>query len=413
MARNALDTLVERGFVHSVNDVDGLQRALELPLTFYIGFDPSAPSLTAGHFLQFMLAAHLQQAGHRAIFLAGGGTGLIGDPSDRSETRKLLSDVEVEANVAAISRQLERFVDLGEGRGEVVNNADWLRGLGYLEFLRDIGRHFSVNEMLATDTYRTRLESGQGLNFVEINYRLLQAYDFLHLYRARGCLLQAAGSDQWANILAGVELIRRVEGGEAFGLVSPLLTTSSGEKMGKTAGGTVWLDPAQTSPYEFYQYWINIDDGLVEPLLARLTFLPMERVRELGEMRGPDTRRAKEVLAHEVTATVHGVEAAAQARESSQALFGGPGERADAVSETLIDAAALVEGMPASDLLVTTGLVKSRGAARRLIEQGGAYLNDERIPSVEAVVGMHDLREDALLLRAGKKRYHRVRVRRP
>ena len=410
MPENALAILDERGFVQNVSDADGLRSALDRPIVFYLGIDPSAPSLTAGQLVPIMLTAHLQRAGHRGIFVAGGGTGLIGDPTDRAETRPLQGEAEIETNVAAIRAQLDRIAARAGGRVEIFNNLDWLRELGYLEFLRDIGRHFSLNEMLATDTYRDRLKAGKSLNFIEINYRPMQAYDFLHLFRTRGCRLQIGGSDQWANILAGVDLIRRVEDVQAFGLVHPLITTSAGVKMGKTAAGAVWMDAERTAPFDFYQYWINLEDAKVAELLGLLTVLPMARVRELGALRGPAVREAKEALAYEITATVHGTDAASEARETSRALFAGVGDSADAVAETSIDFAELEAGITVVELLARSGLVASRGAARRLIAQGGAYVNEERVASPDAVIGTSDLRDGALLLRAGKKRYHRMRL---
>ena len=410
MPANAFDILDERGLISAASDAAALRRALERPLTFYVGFDPSAASLTAGHLVTLMMARHLQQAGHRPILIAGGGTGLIGDPSDRLDTRTLLTEQEVTTNVAAIRTQLERFVDLGPGGGMVLNNADWLRELGYLGFLRDIGRHFSMNEILATDTYRKRLDDGENLNFIEINYRLLQAYDFLHLQREYGCTLQIAGSDQWANILAGVDLIRRVERTQAFGLVAPLLTTADGAKMGKTAAGAVWLDAGRTPPFDFYQSWINLADALVPQALGMLTTLPTPEVAELSALRGPDIRQAKQALAHNVTATVHGREAADTARETARALFAAAAGDAEAVPATMVAAAELETGIPLVELLVRTGLAPSRGAARRLVAQGGAYVGDTRAADPDAVVDRSQVPDDGLLLRAGRKRYHRVRA---
>jgi len=410
MPANAFDVLDARGLISAASDAAALRGALDRPLTFYVGFDPTATSLTAGHLVTLMMAHHLEQAGHRPILIAGGGTGMIGDPSDRLDTRALLTHEDVAANVAAIRTQLERFVDLSEGDALVLNNADWLTELGYLEFLRDIGRHFSVNEMLATDTYRNRLEAGENLNFIELNYRLLQAYDFLHLYREYGCTLQIAGSDQWSNILAGVDLIRRVKRSQAFGLVAPLLTTAEGEKMGKTAAGAVWLDPDRTPPFDFYQFWINLADALVPQALGMLTTLPMSEVAALRDLRGPDVRRAKQALAHNVTATVHGREAADAARETARSLFADATGDAEAVPTTLVTAAAMEAGIPIVDLLVRTGLAPSRGAARRLIAQGGAYVGESRATDPEAVVDRSLVPDDGLLLRAGRKRYHRVVV---
>lgn len=410
MPANAFDVLDARGLISAASDAAALRRALDQPLTFYVGFDPTATSLTAGHLVTLMMAHHLEQAGHRPILIAGGGTGMIGDPSDRLDTRALLTYEDVAANVAAIRTQLERFVDLSEGDALVLNNADWLAELGYLEFLRDIGRHFSVNEMLATDTYRNRLDAGENLNFIELNYRLLQAYDFLHLYREYGCTLQIAGSDQWSNILAGVDLIRRVERTQAFGLVAPLLTTAEGEKMGKTAAGAVWLDPDRTPPFDFYQFWINLADALVPQALGMLTTLPMSEVAALRDLRGPETRQAKQALAHNVTATVHGREAADAARETARSLFADATGDAEAVPTTLVTAAELEAGISIVDLLVRTGLAPSRGAARRLIAQGGAYVGEMRAADPEAIVNRSQVPDDGLLLRAGRKRYHRVIV---
>ncbi len=410
MPANAFDILDERGLISAASDAAALRRALERPLTFYVGFDPSAASLTAGHLVTLMMAHHLQQAGHRPILIAGGGTGLIGDPSDRLDTRALLTEQEVSANVAAIRTQLERFVDLGPDGGIILNNADWLAELGYLGFLRDIGRYFSMNEILATDTYRKRLDAGENLNFIEINYRLLQAYDFLHLKRTYGCTLQIAGSDQWANILAGVDLIRRVERTQAFGLVAPLLTTADGAKMGKTAAGAVWLAADRMPPFDFYQYWINLADALVPQALGMLTTLPTPEVAELSDLRGPDIRRAKQALAHNVTATVHGSEAADTAGETARALFAAAEGDAGAVPASMVPAAELEAGIPLVELLVRTGLAASRGAARRLVAQGGAYVGDTRAVDPEAVVDRSHVPEEGLLLRAGRKRYHRVRA---
>ena len=393
-----------------MSNADGLRTALDRPCTFYVGFDPTAPSLHTGHLIPLALAAHLAKAGHHPVLLAGGGTGLIGDPTDRAETRALLSAERVAANTRAVRRQVDRLFANEDADVAIVDNADWLTELRYLEFLRDIGRYFSVNEILATETYRARLESGQGLNFVEINYRLLQAYDFLHLFREHGCILQIGGSDQWANILAGVDLIRRIEGAEAFGLVTPLLTTSTGQKMGKTAGGALWLDSELTSPYDFYQYWINIEDASIERTLALLTPLPMDEVRALASLRGAEIRTAKERLAYEITARVHGTEAAGAARAGARALFRRDGGSANAAPQTQVTKDQVASGLGIIDLLLTTGLAASRSAARRLITQGGAYANDQRVDSPDTVFHADAFQDGELLLRSGKKRYHRILV---
>jgi tyrosyl-tRNA synthetase len=311
--RNAYDVLAERGFVYHVTDERGLRAALSQRATIYCGFDPTAGSLTIGHLLQIMALRHLQQHGHRTIAVVGGGTGLVGDPSGKSEARPLLSQADIAANVAVVRQQLADYVGAGQGEFVIVDNATWLHELNHISFLRDVGRHFNINEMLASETYRTRLDT-TGLSYLELSYRPLQGYDFLHLHRTYNCICQIGGSDQWSNILAGVDLIRRAERQRVFGMVTPLITTASGAKMGKTESGAIWLDPELTSPYEFYQFWMNVDDADVEGLLALYTFLPLDRVRELGRFEGSDIRQAKEVLAYEATQTVHGPAAAMEAR---------------------------------------------------------------------------------------------------
>ncbi len=407
---NALDVLKERGFVKDVSDEFGLRAAMERPITFYIGFDATASSLHVGSLEQIMAMAWMQRFGHRPIAIVGGGTTLIGDPTGRTVSRPILTYEQINQNLQGLKRQLQHYLDFGEGKALMINNADWLTKLNYVEFLRDIGVHFSVNHMLATDTYRTKLESESGLSFLEFNYTLLQAYDFLHLYREYGCILQCGGSDQWANSLAGVDLIRKVEGGQAYVMVFPLVATASGAKMGKTAAGAVWLDPDLVSPYDYYQYWINTEDPDVERFLALYTFLPMEEVRELGRLKGADLRRAKEVLAFEATKITHGEEAARESQATSRALFGGGEGAMEGVPTSEVGRAALEQGIPASQLLATTGLASSRGEARRLIQQGGAYVNGRRIESADQVITARDLSDGSLLLRAGKKKYHRVTV---
>jgi len=411
--KNALDVLLERGFVEQVSDMDGLRRAMEEPITCYVGFDPSAGSLQVGNLVPIMALAHMQELGHTPIVVVGGGTGMIGDPSGKTEMRKLLTEEELRANLERIKAQFSRFLDFEGGRAQIVDNAEWLLPLNYIEFLREIGRHFSVNRMLAAETYRTRYESPEGLNFLEFNYQLLQAYDFLHLHRTRGCILQMGGNDQWGNILAGVDLIRRVTGHTAYALVFPLITTASGQKMGKTAEGAVWLSPERTTPYEYYQFWINTEDADVERFLKLFTFLPMEEIRELARLKGREINRAKEVLAFETTKLAHGEEAAQEAREAARAVFRAR-EKADtaaleAVPTTEVAADELERGIPIVDLLALTGLTPSKGAARRLIQQGGAYLNEERVQSIDRLVTPDDLRDGYALLRAGKKRYHRIK----
>ncbi|MHB0869613.1 MAG: tyrosine--tRNA ligase [Chloroflexota bacterium] len=410
MVANLFDVLAARGFVKDVSDERGLRLALERPITLYVGYDPTAPSLHIGHLLTIMALTWMQRFGHRPIALVGGGTGLIGDPTGRTVSRPVLTYEQIEENLKGLKRQLQRYLDFSEGRALMVNNAEWLTKLKYIEFLRDVGVHFSVNQMLATETYRTKLESDAGLNFVEFNYQLLQAFDFFQLYREYGCVLQCGGSDQWANSLAGADLIRRIEGGQAYVMVFPLLTTASGAKMGKTEAGTVWLDPDLTSPYQFYQFWINTEDPDVERFLALFTHLPMEEVQALGRLQGADIRKAKEVLAFEATRITHGEEAAREAQAAARALFGGGEGSMAGAPTTEIGAAELAEGIPAPQLFAMVGLAGSRGEARRLIQQGGAYVNGDRVESVDQVVTPHDLVEGSLFLRAGKKKYHRVVV---
>ncbi len=415
--RNVYDVLAERGFIAQVSDEAGLRAALERPVTLYCGYDPTATSLHIGHQLTLMALAHFQRHGHRPIALLGGGTGMIGDPTDKAATRPLLTIEQIERNIEALRPQFARFLDFGAGAGRrralLLNNADWLLGLSYIGFLRDIGKHFSVNQLLSHSTYRDRLE-GSSLNFIEINYVLLQAYDFLHQYREFGCTLQIGGGDQWFNVLAGADLVRRVEGGQAFALVTPLLTTASGEKMGKTAAGgeRIWLDPAQTSTYDYYQFWINVEDDRVEQFLKLYTFLPLDEIAELARLEGADLRRAKEILAFEATRIAHGEEAARRAQGAARALFsggsGGEGASGENVPTTTVPRATLEAGVPLVELLVTAGLCSSRGEARRLIEQGGAYVNGEPATGVDQIVTAASLMDGALLLRAGKKRYQRV-----
>jgi len=411
---NAFDVLQERGFIQQVSDVEGLRKAMEQPITFYIGYDPTAPSLHAGSLLTIMAMAHMQRLGHRPIVIVGGGTAMIGDPSGRTELRRMMTPEEINENLLAIKRQLSRFIDFGEGRALILNNADWLLPLQYIPFLRDIGRHFSVNRMLAAESYRQRLEREEGLSFIEFNYQLLQAYDFLHLYTHYDCIAQFGGNDQWGNILAGVDLIRRVRGGTAYALTFPLLTTASGAKMGKTAQGAVWLDPNLFSPYDFYQFWINTEDADVERFLKLYTFLPMDEIRELSKLKGAEIRRAKEALAYHVTRATHGQEEADKARQASQALFGEKGRvPTDGVPTTVLSGDELEQGLPVVELFYRTSLARSRSEARRLIQQGGAYINNQRIDSVNAIIGPEDVSDEgSLLLRAGKKRYHRIIVQR-
>jgi len=414
-----LGYLRSRGYVQDVSDEEGLGAALDAgQVTAYIGFDPSASSLHVGNLVGIMMLASLQRFGHRPIALGGGGTSLVGDPSGKTSTRKLISPSDIEANLAGVLPQFARYLDFegnrfgGNPPALLLNNADWLVELRYIEFLRDIGRHFSVNEMLAAETYRVRLET-TGLNFVEFNYRLVQAYDFLHLFRTLDCTLQMGGSDQWGNIVAGVDLIRRADAGKAYALVSPLITVGSGEKMGKSEGNAVWLDAERTSPYDYYQYWINTADDDVARFLRLYTFLPESRISELTGVEGAALRDAKRVLASEATALTHGERLAAEADTAAAALFStgrnGDGPRLDDpnLPTTELPAAEVELGITIADLFVRAGLAASRGEARRLAAQGGLSLNGERVTAVDDPFRPDDT---LVLLRAGKKRYQRVRI---
>ncbi len=404
---NVYDILAERGFVEQVSDEKAVREMLGGEVTCYVGFDPTSDSFHCGSLVPIMALAHMQRHGHRVIALMGGGTAMIGDPSGKTELRKMMTVELIDSNAEGLKRQLARFMDFGEGKALMLDNAEWLRPLKYIEFLRDIGRHFSVNKMLAAESYRMRMET--GLNFIEFNYMLLQAYDFLHLYRHQGCTLQMGGNDQWGNILAGKDLIRRVEQGSAEALTFPLLTTASGGKMGKTEKGAVWLDSGRTSPYEYYQYWINTDDRDVGRFLSLFTFLPMDEVRRLSVLEGAEIRQAKEVLAYETTALLHGEGEADRAREASRALFGGDGESAGSAPEEPFDRARLEEGVPAFVLFADTGLTGSRGEARRLVKQGGAYVNGRRLEKFDEIISAGDMEDGIILLRAGKKRYLKLR----
>jgi len=406
---NLFETLQERGFVQQCTHAEQVSRLLSAnQITYYVGFDPTADSLHAGSLVPIMAMAHLQRGGHKPIAIIGGGTTMIGDPTDKTEMRAMISAEQIEKNGASILQQLQRYLDLDDTTGFFLNNAEWLLSLNYIEFLRDIGKHFRVNEMIKVEGYRQRLEREMGLSFLEFNYQLLQAYDYLRLFQKYDCVLQLGGDDQWGNILAGVDLVRRIEGKRVYGLTFPLLTTAGGAKMGKTAGGAVWLDANKTSPYQFYQYWINTDDRDVERFLAYFTFLPMDEVRRLGSLEHDEIREAKAVLAYQATKLAHGKTEADKAQETSRAAFGGGGLDLDAMPTTTISGDRLDTGIPIMELFHEVGLSTSRSEARRLIQQGGAYINEKQYKAIDIVVDTNLLEENALLLRAGKKRYHRV-----
>ncbi|UCF56474.1 MAG: tyrosine--tRNA ligase [Deltaproteobacteria bacterium] len=406
---NIFDIFEERGFIEQVTDRKLLRKLLEKPIKCYIGFDPTASSLHLGSLIPIMALAHMQKAGHVPIAVVGGGTTLVGDPSGKTEMRPIMSREEIEQNAGGIKKQLSRFIDFSEGKAIMVNNADWLVDLRYIDFLRDIGRHFSVNRMLAAESYKSRLKT--GLNFIEFNYMLLQAYDFWYLFKHYDCRLQMGGNDQWGNILAGVDLTRRLEGEVIHALTFPLITTSSGIKMGKTHEGAVWLDSELTSPYDYYQYWVNQDDRDVERFLALFTILPMEEVRRVGSVKGAEIRQAKDVLADEATKLCHGTEEAEKARNAARQLFGeSTAESFESVPTYAIDSGELENGIPAYLLFEKGGLCKTRGEARRLISQGGGYANNRRIATFDQIIDLDDTVNDSILLRAGKKRYLRITI---
>ncbi|MEG2702387.1 MAG: tyrosine--tRNA ligase [Clostridia bacterium] len=401
-----LDTLKERGFIAQVTFEEDLYKALERePITFYTGFDPTADSLHVGHYIPIMAMAHLQHAGHRPIALCGGGTAMIGDPSGKSDIRKMMTKETIAQNVAGLQKQLARFLDFGEGKAFMVNNADWLLGLNYVDFLRDVGAMFSVNRMLTADCYKRRLET--GLTFLEFNYMLMQSYDFLSLFKNYGCRLQLGGDDQWSNMLSGADLIRRKEQEDAFALTCKLIMTHDGKKMGKTEKGALWLDPERTSPYEFYQYWRNVGDVDVERFLGLLTFLPMEEVRRLGALKDAQINEAKRVLAFEVTKTIHGEAEAQKAQDAAQALFAG-GSASNDVPTYEVTAAMLAEDNRVTTLLAMSGLCASRGEARKMVQAGAVLAGEEKVTDTEARIAPEDIGTDGLLLRKGKKNYCRL-----
>ena len=406
--RNVYDVLLERGYIDQVTFEDELRELLgNESVTFYIGFDATADSLTLGHFLQIMTMMHMQRAGHRPIALLGGGTTMIGDPSGRTDMRRVMTKEFINYNASKFKTQLERFLDFSEGKAIMENNANWLLDLNYLEFMRNIGVHFSVNRMLTLDSYKNRLE--QGLTFFEFGYMLLQSYDFLELYRRHNCKIQLGGSDQWSNILGGYELVRKLEQDKVYAMTFKLLTTAAGTKMGKTEKGTIWLDAEKTPPYELYQYLRNVDDRDVEEFLALLTFLPMEEVRRLGALKDAEINTAKEVLAFEVTKIIHSEEEATKAQQASRALFSGAQEKGS-IPYTDMDKTIFEKGIGIVDLLKDLGLIKSNSEGRRLIQQGGITIDDEKIENTDKVVSLDDFQDGKILIRKGKKVYHQVRI---
>ncbi|MCK5155213.1 MAG: tyrosine--tRNA ligase [Spirochaetales bacterium] len=415
----ALEVLRKRGFIKQCTDLDSLDSLMDKkPVTFYIGVDATGSSLHIGHMVPFYAMHHMQKAGHNPIALIGGGTTMIGDPSGKTEMRKMLTIEQIRENSESIKNQLGSVVDFSPereaGKAIMLNNYDWLGGLNYIEFLRDIGKHFSVNRMLTFEAYKQRLE--KGLSFIEFNYQLLQSYDFLTLYQDHECRLQMGGDDQWGNIVAGVDLTRRVAGGEVYGLTFPLITRSDGKKMGKSEKGAVFLDPDIFSPYDFYQYWRNVADADVVKFLKLFTFLPLEEIEELGSLQGSAINRAKEILAYEQTKIIHGQDEADKALAAAKAAFtsgstgGGNGGDKDAIPSLELAAGKLAAGVPVMELFAMTDLCSSLGEARRLIQQGGANINDTKVLSIDTVVDSSWVKDNELMLRAGKKRFFRIKA---
>lgn len=375
---------------------------------FYIGFDATADSLHVGHFLQLVVMSRMQQAGHKPIALIGGATTMIGDPTGKTDMRKMLTREEIDHNAECFRTQMRRLVDFGEGKAEMVNNADWILPFNYMEFLREVGVHFSVNRMLTAECFKSRLE-GKGLSFIEFNYMLLQSYDFLHLYRAKGCKLELGGDDQWSNIINGADLIRRVDGkDDAYGMTFTLLTTSEGKKMGKTEKGAVWLDPEKTTPYEFFQYWRNIDDADVVKVMKLLTFMPLEEIATYEALEGSALNTAKEKLAYELTAMVHGKDEAEKALSAAKAIFGGGVSSADMPTTTLTDADFEEGALGVLSLLVKCGLAASNGEARKLVQGGGVSLDNEKVADPKAAITRDSFQNGEIIIKKGKKTFHKV-----
>ena len=401
------DELVARGLIAQVTDEKLIREMVnEGKATFYIGFDCTADSLTAGHFMALTLMKRLQMAGNKPIALIGGGTTMIGDPSGRSDMRKMLTREDIEHNAECFKRQMSRFIEFGEGKARMVNNADWLLDLNYVDVLREVGACFSVNNMLRAECYKQRME--KGLSFFEFNYMIMQSYDFYYLFQHYGCNMQFGGDDQWSNMLGGTELIRKKLGKDAHAMTITLLTDSQGKKMGKTAGNAVWLDPNKTSPYEFYQYWRNVADDDVLKCIRMLTFLPLEQIDEMDKWQGAELNKAKEILAYELTSLVHGEEEAKKAEEAAKSVFTGAGNSENMPSTALSESDLTDDGAGIIDLMLKAGLVSSRGEARRLIEQGGVSVDDVKITAPSYIVPLKDFDKGYVIIKKGKKVFHKI-----
>ena len=403
------EELKARGLIAQVTDEEQIRDLVNNgKATFYIGFDCTADSLHVGHFMALCLMKRLQMAGNKPIALIGGGTTMIGDPSGRNDMRKMLTKADIDHNAECFKRQMERFIDFGEGKAMMLNNADWLMKLNYIELLREVGACFSVNNMLRAKCYEQRME--KGLSFLEFNYMIMQSYDFYHIFQEYGCNMQFGGDDQWSNMLGGTELIRRKLGKDAQAMTITLLLNSEGKKMGKTASGAVWLDPNKTTPYDFYQYWRNVGDQDVLKCIRMLTFLPLEQIDEMDKWEGSQLNRAKEILAYELTALVHGEEEAKKAEESAKALFGAGGNNANMPTSTLTDADFENGNINVLSMLVATGLCPSRGEARRLVQQGGVTIDDVKVASIDESLARERFEGEGVIVRKGKKVFHRVKA---
>ena len=405
MSRNVYDVLKERGLIAQTTHEEDIRELLgKEKVTFYIGFDPTADSLHVGHFLQMVVMKHMQDAGHRPIALVGGGTGHIGDPSGRTDMRQMMTEETINHNCECFKKQLSKIIDFSDGKAIMVNNADWLLDLNYIDFIRDIGSCFSVNKMLTAECFKQRLE--KGLSFLEFNYMLMQSYDFLMLNRKYGCKIELGGDDQWSNILGGIDLCRRKDQTQVYGMTFTLLTTSEGKKMGKTAKGALWLDPEKCSPFDFYQYWVNVQDDDVINCLKLITFIPMEQIHEMEKWEGAELNKAKKILAYEVTKLVHGEEEAEKAKAAAEAIFAGGGISADMpTSEVTADD---IENKTILDLLTQIKLIPSKGEGRRLVQQNGLTVNDEKVTDPNMLINTDMFANDGMIVKKGKKVYHRI-----
>jgi len=406
--KNVYDVLLERGYIEQVTHEEEVRELLSKErVPFYIGFDPTADSLHVGHFIQIMVMMHMQKFGHKPIALVGGGTAKIGDPSGKTDMRKMLTPEDIEYNGQMLKKQMEKYLVLDGENGYVANNADWLDHLSYIPFIREIGSKFSVNRMLTAECFKQRLE--KGLSFLEFNYMIMQSYDFLELERRFDCKMQLGGNDQWSNIIAGVDLVRRMDSKQVYGLTFKLLLTSDGKKMGKTEKGAVWIDPQKTTPYEMFQYLRNVEDADVENCLRLLTFLPMEEVKRLGALEGSEINQAKEVLAFEFTKIIHGEEEAQKALDAAKALFSG-GANSESIPTTEMDSAKFAEGMPLLDLLLEVGLIPSKGEGKRLVQQSGISIQETIVSDFAMVITLENFENGALMIRKGKKVFHRIQL---